>query len=120
MCLSVLSVSRGSATGIENSMSRHYFQFCFSDSAVITEPQEDRKQVEEGGVCECKADGNPSPKYYWKSAAGVVLSTNNTLIVTKDGNYTCVAENGIGNDTHRIFIEIKSKSDLQIFIISKY
>lgn len=93
---------------------------CFSDSAVITEPQEDRKQVEEGGVCECKADGNPSPKYYWKSAAGVVLSTNNTLIVTKDGNYTCVAENKIGNDTHRIFIEIKSKSHLQIFIISKY
>lgn len=98
----------------------HEFQFCFSDSPVITEPQTDRKQVETGGVCECKAEGNPPPKYYWKSAADAVLTTNNTLMVTEDGNYTCVAENGIGNDTHRIFIEIESKSDFQIFIISKY
>lgn len=96
------------------------FNFVFSDSPVITEPREDRKQVEKGGVCECKADGNPPPEYSWENATGAALTTNNTLMVTEDGNYTCVAKNRIGSDTHRIFIEIKGKSDFQIFIISKY
>ena len=63
-------------------------------------------EVDKGSevVLECEADGYPEPSFTWiYRRTGEVESSNSTLTFTSDaslgGEYQCLAENDVGEDT---------------------
>ena len=79
----------------------------------------------------CTADGDPAPKVTWTSATKDevmsipdpynrdVFQTRSTFTVTKDGNYTCVAENVAGTDSVTVDTRRMPTSGLRFVVESQ-
>ena len=102
--------------------------FVFTAIPIITVPEEyNIIIVTEGDSITCTATGYPEPDIVWLNTNGSVVHKNRSnrlstyfgnifsksvsMIVRRDdgGNYTCVANNSIGNDISNISITVNCK-----------
>ena len=106
-----------------------YLFFIADQSEITAHPQSVMKTEGENVSLSCNATGNPAPTISWTKDGSPIynnsrisLSQDNKQLTiryvsrTDSGEYRCVADNTLGNDTsNAATLDVKCKYDLSLF-----
>ena len=105
-----------------------YLFFIADQSEITAHPQSVMKTEGENVTLSCNATGNPAPTVSW-TKDGSPISNNSRISLSGDnkqltiryvsrtdsGEYECVADNSLGNDTsNAATLDVKCKCDLSL------